>query len=167
MAHHTVKQAYRDLTDLKSRAGISAAHIRRLAEAEEAAERKRILALASVPVEVGRMRALRVERELLAHPKERAEHVMLIDLERNDLGRICQPGTVEVNEMMVLESYAHVHHIVSNVRGELAPDAGPVDAMKAALAAAGVEVRMSRDGVEQDLFGAVIDQEVLAFGPGD
>lgn len=57
--------------------------------------------------------------ELLAHPKERAEHIMLIDLERNDLGRVCVPGTVEVNELMVLESYAHVHHIVSNVRGEL------------------------------------------------
>lgn len=55
--------------------------------------------------------------ELFAHPKERAEHVMLIDLERNDLGRVCTPGSVEVNEMMVLESYAHVHHIVSNVRG--------------------------------------------------
>jgi len=55
--------------------------------------------------------------ELFAHPKERAEHIMLIDLERNDLGRVCEPGSVEVNEMMVLESYAHVHHIVSNVRG--------------------------------------------------
>ncbi|GLQ45516.1 hypothetical protein GCM10007862_05670 [Dyella lipolytica] len=58
-------------------------------------------------------------RELSAHPKERAEHVMLIDLERNDLGRVCRPGTVEVNELMVVESYAHVHHIVSNVRGRL------------------------------------------------
>nr|WP_229679217.1 aminodeoxychorismate synthase component I [Dyella caseinilytica] len=58
-------------------------------------------------------------RELTAHPKERAEHVMLIDLERNDLGRVCCPGTVEVNELMVVESYAHVHHIVSNVRGRL------------------------------------------------
>ena len=58
-------------------------------------------------------------RELTAHPKERAEHVMLIDLERNDLGRVCRPGTVEVNELMVVESYAHVHHIVSNVRGHL------------------------------------------------
>jgi len=55
--------------------------------------------------------------ELLAHPKERAEHIMLIDLERNDLGRVCEPGSVEVNELMVLESYRHVHHIVSNVRG--------------------------------------------------
>jgi anthranilate synthase component I len=58
-------------------------------------------------------------RELTAHPKERAEHVMLIDLERNDLGRVCRPGTVEVNELMVVESYTHVHHIVSNVRGRL------------------------------------------------
>jgi len=55
--------------------------------------------------------------ELLAHPKERAEHIMLIDLERNDLGRVCEPGSIEVNELMVLESYRHVHHIVSNVRG--------------------------------------------------
>ena len=56
-------------------------------------------------------------RELLANPKERAEQVMLIDLERNDLGRICEAGTVEVNEFMVTESYPHLHHIVSNVRG--------------------------------------------------
>lgn len=60
-----------------------------------------------------------LQRELLAHPKERAEHIMLIDLERNDLGRLCVPGSVAVDELMVLESYAHVHHIVSNVRGEL------------------------------------------------
>ena len=63
--------------------------------------------------------------ELFAHPKERAEHVMLIDLERNDLGRVSEPGSVEVDEMMVLESYAHVHHIVSNVRGTLRPDVTP------------------------------------------
>jgi len=57
--------------------------------------------------------------ELHGNPKERAEHVMLIDLERNDLGRICRPGSVEVDEFMVIETYAHVHHIVSNVRGRL------------------------------------------------
>jgi anthranilate synthase component I len=74
---------------------------------------------------------LALEQELIAHPKERAEHVMLIDLERNDLGRVCRPGTVQVDEMMVLESYAHVHHIVSNVRGELADGVGPGAAIRA------------------------------------
>ena len=69
--------------------------------------------------------------ELFAHPKERAEHVMLIDLERNDLGRICVPGSVHVDEMMVLESYAHVHHIVSNVEGRLRPDVTPGQAIAA------------------------------------
>lgn len=66
-----------------------------------------------------------MRRELHDHPKERAEHVMLIDLERNDLGRICRPGSVRVDEFMVIESYAHVHHIVSNVCGELRDDATP------------------------------------------
>ena len=61
---------------------------------------------------------LRIQ-ELVDHPKERAEHVMLIDLERNDLGRVCQAGSVEVDELMIVESYTHVHHIVSNVRGTL------------------------------------------------
>lgn len=69
--------------------------------------------------------------ELLAHPKERAEHIMLIDLERNDLGRICVPGSIEVNDFMVLESYRHVHHIVSNVRGELCDDVEPGDVLRA------------------------------------
>ena len=72
-----------------------------------------------------------LSRELITHPKERAEHVMLIDLERNDLGRICEPGSVDVDEMMVLESYAHVHHIVSNVRGKLRPDVTPGEAIAA------------------------------------
>lgn len=69
--------------------------------------------------------------ELLNDPKERAEHVMLIDLERNDLGRICEPGSVEVSEMMIVESYAHVHHIVSNVRGQLRPSVTPGAAIRA------------------------------------
>lgn len=70
-------------------------------------------------------------RELSTHPKERAEHVMLIDLERNDLGRVCVPGTVEVNELMVVESYAHVHHIVSNVRGRLREKVTPGEVIAA------------------------------------
>jgi anthranilate synthase component 1 len=70
-------------------------------------------------------------RELSAHPKERAEHVMLIDLERNDLGRVCVPGTVEVDELMAVESYAHVHHIVSNVRGRLRADVTPGEVIAA------------------------------------
>ncbi|MCU0975686.1 MAG: aminodeoxychorismate synthase component I [Steroidobacteraceae bacterium] len=70
-------------------------------------------------------------RELMAHPKERAEHVMLIDLERNDLGRLCRPGSVHVDEYMTVESYAHVHHIVSNVRGELAEEATPAAVIRA------------------------------------
>ncbi len=69
--------------------------------------------------------------ELIGHPKERAEHIMLIDLERNDLGRVCVPGSVEVDELMGLESYAHVHHIVSNVRGRLRPEVGPGQAIAA------------------------------------
>ncbi len=60
--------------------------------------------------------------ELLRHPKEQAEHIMLVDLERNDLGRICQAASVEVSEFLALESYATVHHIVSNVRGRLRGD---------------------------------------------
>lgn len=63
---------------------------------------------------------LRLANELIENEKERAEHVMLVDLERNDLGRVCRYGTVEVNEFMVIERYSHVMHIVSNVRGEVA-----------------------------------------------
>jgi len=69
--------------------------------------------------------------ELLSHPKEQAEHIMLIDLERNDLGRVCRPGTIVVNELMALESWQHVHHIVSNVRGELASNKSPIDVLRA------------------------------------
>lgn len=69
--------------------------------------------------------------ELLAHRKEQAEHVMLIDLERNDLGRVAVPGSVEVNEHMVLESYAHVHHIVSNVRARLRENISALDVIRA------------------------------------
>lgn len=66
---------------------------------------------------------LALRAELLAHPKERAEHIMLIDLERNDLGRVAVPGSVQVDELMTIETYTHVHHIVSNVRARLRADA--------------------------------------------
>ncbi len=69
--------------------------------------------------------------ELISHPKEIAEHVMLIDLERNDLGRICEVGTVEVNELMSVETYKHVHHIVSNIRGKLKKATSPLDIIHA------------------------------------
>ncbi len=69
--------------------------------------------------------------ELLSHPKEIAEHIMLIDLERNDLGRICQIGSVEVNELMTIETYQHVHHIVSNIRGKLKNNISPLDIINA------------------------------------
>jgi len=68
---------------------------------------------------------------LVAHPKERAEHIMLIDLERNDLGRVCEAGSVRVDELMATETYAHVHHIVSNVRGRLRSDVTPIGAIRA------------------------------------
>jgi anthranilate synthase component I len=70
-------------------------------------------------------------RALAAHPKERAEHIMLIDLERNDLGRVCEAGSVRVDELMTIESYAHVHHIVSNVTGLLRSDVTPIGALRA------------------------------------
>lgn len=63
--------------------------------------------------------------------KERAEHIMLIDLERNDIGRVCKAGTVEVDQFMILESYAHVYHIVSNISGILKTDISPVDVLRA------------------------------------
>jgi anthranilate synthase component 1 len=69
--------------------------------------------------------------ELLDNPKERAEHIMLIDLERNDLGRVCVGGSVEVDEYMVVESYSHVHHIVSNVTGTARPGLMPGELIRA------------------------------------
>jgi len=70
-------------------------------------------------------------RQLLDNEKERAEHVMLIDLARNDLGRVCVGGSVRVDEFMVVETYAHVHHIVSNVSGDLRAGASIVDVLRA------------------------------------
>ena len=72
-----------------------------------------------------------LEKEMLADPKERAEHVMLIDLARNDLGRVCEFGSVKVDDLMVVERYSHVMHIVSGVSGLLREGFGPVDVIRA------------------------------------
>ncbi len=77
----------------------------------------------------------RIERELFADPKEIAEHVMLVDLGRNDLGRISKPGTVRVTERMVAERYSHVMHITSNVQGELAEGRDAIDVLRATFPA--------------------------------
>src|SRR6185369_12484912 len=76
-----------------------------------------------------------LEAELLADPKERAEHVMLIDLGRNDVGRVSAPGTVRVDEVMTVERYSHVMHLTSNVRGRAAPGTRPADVVRAAFPA--------------------------------
>jgi para-aminobenzoate synthetase component 1 len=68
---------------------------------------------------------------LLSHPKDRAEHIMLVDLERNDLGRVCRWGTVQVDELLTVEYYSHVMHLVSNVVGELQPGQTAVDLLRA------------------------------------
>ncbi len=70
-----------------------------------------------------------IAEELLKDPKERAEHLMLVDLGRNDLGRVCIPGTVEVTEFMQIEKYSHVMHIVSTVVGKLSPNLKPIEAL--------------------------------------
>src|SRR5438552_7563082 len=77
----------------------------------------------------------RLAAELLADPKERAEHVMLLDLGRNDVGRVARTGSVQVTESFVIERYSHVMHLVSNVRGELAPGRDCFDAFRATFPA--------------------------------
>jgi anthranilate synthase component 1 len=77
----------------------------------------------------------RMAEELLGDPKERAEHVMLVDLGRNDLGRVCEYGTVSVDELMAVENYSHVMHIVSNVTGRLRPGVSALDALRSVLPA--------------------------------
>lgn len=76
-----------------------------------------------------------LEEDLLADPKERAEHVMLVDLARNDIGRVCDWGSVHLTEFMVIERYSHVMHIVSNVRGTLRKDRDSYDLMRATFPA--------------------------------
>lgn len=77
----------------------------------------------------------RLARELREDPKECAEHVMLLDLGRNDAGRVSQPGTVQVTDCMQIERYSHVMHLVSNVTGQLRPDVSPCDALRAGFPA--------------------------------
>ncbi|MDP6484965.1 MAG: chorismate-binding protein, partial [Nitrospinota bacterium] len=74
-------------------------------------------------------------KELLSDEKERAEHIMLVDLHRNDIGRVCKPGTVKVDELMVVERYSHVMHICSNVTGELMEGADQFDLLRATFPA--------------------------------
>jgi anthranilate synthase component 1 len=76
-----------------------------------------------------------IAAELLADEKECAEHIMLVDLGRNDLGRVCEYGSVKVDELMVVESYSHVMHIVSSVSGKLREDVGAMDALRSVLPA--------------------------------
>jgi anthranilate synthase component 1 len=78
---------------------------------------------------------LALEKELLADPKERAEHVMLVDLARNDIGRVCDYGSVQVKDLMIIERYSHVMHIVSQVEGKLSRDHTPYDLMRATFPA--------------------------------
>jgi anthranilate synthase component 1 len=75
------------------------------------------------------------EKELLADPKERAEHVMLVDLARNDIGRVCDFGSVQVKDLMIIERYSHVMHIVSQVEGHLSKNRTPYDLMRATFPA--------------------------------
>ena len=78
---------------------------------------------------------LALEKELLADPKERAEHVMLVDLARNDIGRVCDFGSVQVKDLMIIERYSHVMHIVSQVEGKLSATKSPYDLMRATFPA--------------------------------
>ncbi len=76
---------------------------------------------------------LALEKELLADPKERAEHIMLVDLHRNDVGRVAKVGTVHISDVMTVERYSHVMHITSNVTGELADGLTALDALRVSL----------------------------------
>lgn len=99
-------------------------------------------------------------QELLGDPKERAEHVMLVDLGRNDLGRVCEQGTVTVSEFMKIENYSHVMHIVSNVKGTLAKDKTPFDVLEVTFPAGTVSGAPKIRAME------IIDElEPLARGP--
>lgn len=100
------------------------------------------------------------EHELLADPKERAEHAMLVDLARNDLGRVCTPGTVRPTELMVVERFSKVMHIVSTVEGELAEGRHPLDALAVTFPAGTVTGAPKRRAME-----LIAEHEPTARGP--
>jgi anthranilate synthase component 1 len=100
------------------------------------------------------------EHELLADPKERAEHAMLVDLARNDLGRVCTPGTVHPTELMVVERFSKVMHIVSTVEGELADGRHPLDALAVTFPAGTVTGAPKRRAME-----LIAEYEPTARGP--
>lgn len=102
----------------------------------------------------------RLERELLADRKERAEHAMLVDLARNDLGRVCTPGSVAPTELMTVERFSRVMHIVSTVEGELAEGLDPLDALAATFPAGTVTGAPKRRAME-----IIAQEEPLARGP--
>jgi anthranilate synthase component 1 len=101
-----------------------------------------------------------LERELLADPKERAEHAMLVDLARNDIGRVCAPGTVEPTELMVVERFSRVMHIVSTVEGDLADGLHPLDALAVTFPAGTVTGAPKRRAME-----LIAETEPTARGP--
>jgi anthranilate synthase component 1 len=101
-----------------------------------------------------------LEHELLADPKERAEHAMLVDLARNDLGRVCVPGSVTPTELMVVERFSKVMHIVSTVEGDLRDDAHPLDALAVTFPAGTVTGAPKRRAME-----LIASHEPTARGP--
>jgi anthranilate synthase component 1 len=106
------------------------------------------------------MRDRLLEHELLADPKEQAEHAMLVDLARNDLGRVCVPGSVRPTELMEVERFSKVMHIVSTVEGELREDQHPIDALAVTFPAGTVTGAPKRRAME-----LIADHEPTARGP--
>jgi anthranilate synthase component 1 len=107
----------------------------------------------------------RLAEEMLADPKERAEHVMLVDLGRNDLGRVCEYGTVKVTDMMYVERYSHIMHIVSNVQGKLRPGMNAFDLIRATFPAGtlsgapkvrAMEIIEELEGTRRGVYGGAV-----------
>lgn len=126
----TAFSAYADLGERPGEYAIVSASPERLVRVEGGRVSTRPIA-GTRPRSADSARDRALTSELLLSLKERAEHVMLVDLERNDLGRVCRPGSVKVDELMAVEAYSHVKHIVSNVVGELAPDKDVWDVIRA------------------------------------